>query len=268
MRHNSGVPEIENPVDGTRIAYDVVGDGPPLLLLHGSALSRAIWRGFGYTAALRDHYRLILVDLRGHGRSGKPHTVDGYSLDLVIGDLIAVLDELKISRTRVLGYSFGGFVAMGLAMAHPARVSGLIVGGASSRSRKGTFDKLYFPGAIDALENEGIEGFLDRWNEARSWPIDPATRTAFMANDPLAMAAYMRRADVESSLPDEKLAQITAPTLVFVGSEDTHRVDDAKHLAATIPDASSVVIAGHDHSTTIAATKEVLASVEPFLASL
>lgn len=262
------MPEIVNPTDGTRISYEVVGDGPPLLLLHGSALSRAIWRGFGYVRALRDQYRLILVDLRGHGRSDKPHSVDGYSLDLVVGDLLAVLDDAGVRRAHVLGYSFGGFVALGLAIGYPERVSGLIVGGASSRTRKGAFDRLYFPGAVDVLENEGIEAFLDQWNASRAWPLDAATRAAFASNDAAAMAAYMRRADVEAGLADDQIARISSPTLAFVGSEDVHRVEDTKHLAQTIAGASAVIIAGHDHSTTVAATPEVLAAVEPFLASL
>lgn len=79
--------DARNPVDGTRIAYQVVGTGTPLLMVHGTALSHSIWRGFGYVKALQDHYRMILVDMRGHGRSEKPHTSDSYAMDLVVGDL-------------------------------------------------------------------------------------------------------------------------------------------------------------------------------------
>ena len=70
--------ETVNPIDGTPIAFDERGEGPPLLLVHGSALSRSIWRGFGYLAALQDRYRVISIDLRGHGRSGKPHEPEAY----------------------------------------------------------------------------------------------------------------------------------------------------------------------------------------------
>ncbi|MDJ0108539.1 alpha/beta fold hydrolase, partial [Rhodococcus erythropolis] len=72
-------------MDGARIAYQIVGDGPPLLMVHGTALSRSIWRGFGYVKALQEQYRLILVDMRGHGRSDKPHDSDSYAMDLVVG---------------------------------------------------------------------------------------------------------------------------------------------------------------------------------------
>ena len=86
-----------NPVDGTRIAFSVIdsdaGAGSPsLLLAHGSALSSAIWRGFGYVRPLRERYRLILPDLRGHGRSDKPHVPDAYAMDLIVDDVLAVLD--------------------------------------------------------------------------------------------------------------------------------------------------------------------------------
>lgn len=152
--------DVRNPVDGARIAYQIVGDGPPLLMVHGTALSRSIWRGFGYVKALQEQYRLILVDMRGHGRSDKPHDSDSYAMDLVVGDLLEILDtESPFEPAHVLGYSFGGRSVMSLTVEHSERVRSLTVGGGSSRPMTGAFDALFFPGCIDALESGGIEGF-------------------------------------------------------------------------------------------------------------
>ncbi|NLE78285.1 MAG: alpha/beta fold hydrolase [Rhodococcus sp.] len=255
----------KNPVDGTAVAYETIGSGPPLVLLHGTALSRAIWRGFGYVRSLRDSHRLILVDLRGHGRSEKPHDPDAYAMDLVSGDVLAVLDRLGIPTASVLGYSFGGRVALSVAERAPDRVNALIVGGGSSRPQAGAFDRLFFPGCVGVLEDRGMDAFLAEWSAVREWPIDPGTRAAFKANDSVALAAYMRRCDVEPGVPPQSLRRLGVPTLLFVGSGDTERLRDTEELASAIPGAQLAVIDGFDHSTTIGATDEVLRVVEPFL---
>ncbi|MBH0121471.1 alpha/beta hydrolase [Rhodococcus sp. HM1] len=258
-----------NPVDGTAVAYAAVGpaDAPALLLAHGSALSSAIWRGFGYMAALRQRYRLLLPDLRGHGRSDKPTDPDCYAMDLVVGDLLAVLDDAGVERAHVMGYSFGARSVLSLAVAAEDRVRSLIVGGGSARPQAGAFDRLFFPGCVDVLERDGMEAFLDAWSAHRQWPVDAATRAAFRANDDRALAAYFRRSEQEPGIADEALTALRVPTLAFVGSEDLLRVPDTRALARTIPGARLAVLRGFDHATTIAASREVLSVVEPFLAA-
>jgi pimeloyl-ACP methyl ester carboxylesterase len=126
--------ETANPVDGTPIAFDVYGEGPPLLLVHGSALSRSIWRGFGYVAALQSQYRVIALDLRGHGRSGKPREPDAYRMPLVLGDILAVLDAVDAPAAHYFGYSFGARAGFSLADEHPERMLSLISAGGTYRA--------------------------------------------------------------------------------------------------------------------------------------
>lgn len=254
-----------NPVDGVGIAYRVIGDGPPLVLAHGTALSSAIWRAFGYVKALRDEFQLVLPDMRGHGRSDTPHDAASYAMDLVVGDILAVLDDLGHERAHYLGYSFGGRVGLSLAVTAPDRLRTLTVGGGSSRPQAGSFDKLFFPGCIDVLDHEGMTAFLDQWNAHRSWPLDPATRAAFDANDTRALVAYLRRSEEEPGVPDAALAALDVPTMLFVGSEDRPRFSDTQKLASLIPGSRLAVIPGFDHATTVAASPEVLAVVKPFL---
>lgn len=258
--------DVRNPVDGTRIAYQVVGTGTPLLMVHGTALSHSIWRGFGYAKALQAQYRLILVDMRGHGRSDKPHDSDSYAMDLVVADLLEILDtESPFEPAHVLGYSFGGRAVLSLAIEHSDRVRSLTVGGGSSRPMTGAFDALFFPGCVDALERTGMDGFLEGWGIRRGRPVDPQTAAAFRRNDALALAAYMRRSDVEPGIDDAVLRAMTTPTSMFVGSKDRERRPDTEYAASLIPDCSLTVIEGTDHASAVAASEAVLASLIPFL---
>lgn len=254
-----------NPSDGVRIGYQVVGSGPPLMLVHGSLLTHTIWRTFGYLKALRSSRRLILVDMRGHGRSDKPHEVDAYAMRTMVDDLLAVLDAVGVEKTDYWGYSFGARAGLTLAASTVGRVNSLIAGGGSHTSQKGSFDRLFFPGCADVLSQRGMDGFIDEWNEHRLFPVDAATRAVFAANDPDAIAAYFRASDVEPGLSDDDLRDIDVPSLFYVGSEDDARLSDGRAAASLIPDAEFHLIDGYDHSTTPAASAEILRVVTPFL---
>lgn len=255
-----------NPADGTRIRYRIVGDEnlPTALLVHGSALSSAIWRAFGYVDALRDRFRLVMPDLRGHGRSDAPHDEDAYAMDAIVGDLIAVLDAAAVERAHCVGYSFGARAVLSLAISAPERIASLALLGGSARPQRGVMDRMFFPGTVEVLERDGMDGFMDAWERRIGGRVDPTTRRAFTANDPLALAAYFRRSDHEPGIDDAELAKIDVPTLAVVGADDRARVDDTRAMARTVPGARLAVFRGVGHSDTVAAA---LSAVEPFLAA-
>jgi pimeloyl-ACP methyl ester carboxylesterase len=118
----------ESP-DGTlQATYDIDGppDGPPIVFVHGTRLSRSMWRAQMH--ALRDTYRVIAVDLPGHGRlADVPFTLAGAS------DQVArVIDAAAGGRAVVVGLSLGGYVAMDLAARRPEQVRGLVLSGATT----------------------------------------------------------------------------------------------------------------------------------------
>lgn len=114
---------------GTRIAYNIHGSGPPLVLLHGLHGSGAAnWTLPGITAALAAKHRVIVMDARGHGSSDKPEGEAAYGTAMV-GDVVALLDHLNISRAHLAGYSMGGMIAMKTAVMHPTRVQSLLLCG-------------------------------------------------------------------------------------------------------------------------------------------
>ena len=85
------------------IHYEVEGEGPPLVLVHGLAGTLGDWRGMGYAAALNSDYRLILIDVRGCGASAKLYDLADYRPELIAGDIVAVLDDLGIDKAHYMG---------------------------------------------------------------------------------------------------------------------------------------------------------------------
>lgn len=258
---------IPSPVDGIDLRYDVSGTGPALVLLHGSVLSRAIWRGLGYLEPLAAEHTVIRVDLRGHGRSGAPHEESAYAQDVFVADLLAVLDAEGIGRAALLGYSLGARVALSTALAHPGRVTRLVSLGGSASAQRGTVDAVFFPGVIDAVHEHGMEAFcagqgLGPEVEGRR---ARATRTAFLAADHRAVAALLSATDATPGVPDDVLAECTVPALWMAGTEDRPRVEESRRAARLMADAEFVPLPGRDHGATLFPPDEVLEHVLPFL---
>src|SRR4051794_2144986 len=105
--------EVPGPhATGLRLAYDVEGEGPAIILVHGFASSRATnWKGPGwYTTLTKAGRRVIALDVRGHGESDKPHEVAAYDEGELARDVVRLMDHLELERPDVMGYSMGGFI--------------------------------------------------------------------------------------------------------------------------------------------------------------
>lgn len=250
--------ETRNPRDGTTISYDVTGQGPAVVLLHGSALSRAIWRGLGYVKAL-DGFTVVRIDLRGHGRSGKPRESAAYAMDLLVADVLAVLDAERLAGAAVVGYSFGARVGFSLAATAPGRVGKLVTLGGTFRPQAGQVAKVFFDGYLDALRTGGMQAFVD------GQQLDPQTRAAFMANDAAALAAYFERTEAEPGLEEAALPGLDLPALLMAGTRDRERYLDSRRAAELMPDARFVALQGRTHGSTLFPAGEVLAEMLPFL---
>ncbi len=109
--------------DGVELYYEVHGNGEPLVLLGGIMMSAASWAQ--HVPVLSRHARLILLDMRDQGRSGRMR--GEYPLDVHVPDVLALLDELKVERTHLMGVSYGGQVAQRVALTHPERLRTLIL---------------------------------------------------------------------------------------------------------------------------------------------
>ena len=112
-------------VNGTGIEVDVVGDGRPVVLLHGFPDSGRLWRH--QVPALRDAgFKVVVPDLRGYGGSDRPEGVEAYSLLFLAGDVLGVLDHLGVERAHVVGHDWGAALAWTVASFAPDRVDHLV----------------------------------------------------------------------------------------------------------------------------------------------
>lgn len=250
-----------NPVDGTRISYDVAGEGPALVFLHGSALSRVVWRGLGYLKGLPG-YTHIRIDARGHGRSEKPHDPQAYRPELMVGDVLAVLDELGIRRAGVVGYSMGARTGWQLVTSHPERVAAFVAMGGTHRAQHGEISRIFFPGYLETLRAGDIQAFVEGFGPG----LDPNTRAAFSNNDALALGAFFELTESEDTgLPDLAVRGVRVPTLLIAGTADERRYADALDEARMLPKGRFVGLPGRGHAGTLASAGDVLAAVKPFL---
>ncbi|WP_051388713.1 alpha/beta fold hydrolase [Arthrobacter sp. 35W] len=255
-----------NPHDGVRLAFAAAGSGEPLLLVHGSALSKAIWRGFGYTKVLSERYRVITMDLRGHGRSDKPQEDSAYGMESLAADAVAVLDAVGAPRAHYMGYSVGARLGFALATRTPERLLSFTSLAGTYRIPHGSIGELFFPEYQAALAANGMEGFVDGWEARIGKPLDPMTRAAFLANDAGALAAYFRRTEASEPVAEAAVAAITVPTLLMAGTADERRLQDSRRAAELIAGARCLELPGRNHGNTLVPAAEVLAAVVPFLA--
>lgn len=114
---------------GQQIHYSVQGSGPLVVLQHGFLSDARSWKATGFLTALVDRYRVARIDSLGHGLSDKPADPAFYGQEQRAGDIVAVLDDLGASRAHLVGYSMGGWIAVGVAKHHPSRLASLTIGG-------------------------------------------------------------------------------------------------------------------------------------------
>ena len=244
--------------DGHHLHLEERGRGDALLLVHGFTGSVEAW-GDGILDVLARHYRVLAVDLLGHGRSSRPHDAERYRMEEVLLDLLEVLDAVGVEHARWVGYSMGGRVALAGAILHPGRVAGLVLESASP-GLEAASDREERRRADEALarrlEAEGIEPFVAGWMAlplfATQRRLPPETleaaRRRRLRNEPLALAASLRGlgTGVQPSFWD-RLHEIGAPTLLLTGAEDGKFTGLARRMSAEIPEAVHKVVprAGH-----------------------
>jgi len=244
-------------VDGLRWEVRIRGAGVPLLLLHGFTGRGSGW-GAHATALARD-FRLVVVDLPGHGRSGIPRDRDRASVERTADDVAGILRREGCLPAHVLGYSLGARVALRLAVAHPDALHRLVLESPSAgltteaerRARRAADEA-----RAARLERDGIEAFVDEWEREpvfASYAALPPARAARLRaerlrNRPAGLATSLRGAGQGGMEPlHDRLATIRTPTLVIAGALDPTGRARAEAVAAGIPGARLEIVscAGH-----------------------
>ena len=235
-----------------RIHYQIVGDGDPLILHHGSFASGSDWQESQYADTLKRDHQLIMIDARGHGASDKPYDPVAYDLPSRVSDVTAVLDALQIERAHFFGYSMGGWIGFGMAKYAPARIHSLILGGAHpfAESLQGFRDSL----------SSGMENFISILQQAYGSYMTPGVLARHKANDLQALLAMSQdRGDFSDVLP-----AMTMPVLLFVGEADP-RFPQVRRCAETIKAATFFSLPECGHVAALARHDLVLPHVKEFL---
>jgi pimeloyl-ACP methyl ester carboxylesterase len=220
--------------DGAELVYREMGEGRPLLLIHGYFSTATInWVRFGHAATLaaRGH-RVILPDLRGHGGSARPHDAAAYPPDVLTDDGFALLEHLGLVDYDLGGYSLGGrtVVRMLTRGAVPGRA---IVAGVGLEDIVHTAGQgAHFRRILTHL------GTFERGS--KEWEAEAFLKTS--GGDPLALLQVL---GTFVDTPSEALARITVPTLVLTGAEDDRSTEA---LAAALPKGHYCVVPGNHMS--------------------
>ncbi len=246
--------------DGVDIYYEVHGSGPPLLLTHGYSSTAEMWRG--QIAALSKQHKLILWDMRGHGRSDYPDDPSAYSETAVVADMAALLDKVGAESAIVGGLSLGGYMSLAFYRAHPQRVRALLIidtgpGFKKDEAREAWNKRAHETG--DRFEREGLAMLKSASRERSDVSHRDASGLARAARGMLTQ----HDARVIESLPDIKV-----PSLVVVGADDAPFLAASDYMAAKIPGAAKVVIPAAGHAVNIDQPQAFIDAVLPFLGGL
>lgn len=233
-----------------RLHYTDEGSGEPVVLLHGFAVNADLnWRLPGLTAALSDEFRVIAMDLRGHGLSDKPHEAEHYGMAMA-NDVVALLDHLEIERVHLVGYSLGGLIALKLATTHPDRLITVSPLGAGWEDPDDSQFLAAMDGIADALESgQGVPPLSASLGGEREKPSVLHTLwvklvTGYL-NDGRALAAMVRGIN-GLTLDEGELTRIPTPVCSIVGDQDSMKLGvDA--MVGKVPDHTVVFVEGADH---------------------
>jgi len=239
--------------DGTRIAYDVSGTGPALVLLHGGGQTRRVWHDAGYVDRLRDQFRVIAIDIRGNGESEKPVTVEHYAIARHCDDVLAVADAAHASGFSLWGYSYGGNI-------------GRYLPSGSDRVSRAAIIGVGFGAAAPGAFRDYIEGLRAKWAPVirahRAGTLDLGALTEPQrllwekGQVPLTVAQLSAILDWSPVEP----ADLRCPTLWLVGSANDSAMASVKKYADRLESTKVVlqIVSGLTHADEIAKIDDVL----------
>ena len=207
--------------DGTRIAYEVAGTGPVVLLLHGGGQTRHVWREAGYISRMASDFTVVAIDLRGNGDSDRPADASAYRIDRLVEDILAVADAVAAPRFALWGFSYGANIGRYVA-ARTERVSAMVYIG------------IPFGPAADARFRKAIDDMRAKWTpiiaahsagrlDTTSLP-EPDRRAWERGNMPVTIAWLTALLDYPAVEP----SAMRCPTLWLVGTENAGAMASVK----------------------------------------
>ncbi len=216
-------------INGISIHYAISGHGSPVIFLHGGLANIDYWGN--QVPAVAAHHTVILMDSRGHGRSTRD--VRPYGYDLMADDVIALMDNLKIPKADIVGWSDGGILGLDLAMRYKDRIGKVFAFAANTVTS----------GVKDGVEkNPTFAAYIERaGREYRTLSATPDDYNAFVEQ-------ISRMWAEQPNWSDAQLKDIDTPVLVVDGDHDEAiKREHTEYIAATIPHAGLLILPNVSH---------------------
>jgi pimeloyl-ACP methyl ester carboxylesterase len=210
------------PVNGIKIWYASFGRGEPVLLIHGGLANSNYW---GHQVrALQRHYRVVVMDSRGHGRSSRNEQPYGY--DLMASDVLALMDHLGIKKAAIVGWSDGAIIGLDIAMHHPERVSRLFAFAANSDPS----------GVADIAKSDVFNAYIERAGEEyKRLSPTPTEYKGFVEQ-------ITKMWETQPNWTEADLAAIKVPTwIVDADHDEAIKRENTEFMAAHIPGAGLLI---------------------------
>jgi pimeloyl-ACP methyl ester carboxylesterase len=232
--------------DGTKIAYEVTGSGPAILLLHGAGQNRSEWTRTDYVKRLAPNFTVITVDLRGNGESDKPTKAEAYALDRYMEDLLGVADAANAQRFHVWGFAYGAIIGRSLAAK-------------SDRVRSLAYIAFPIGAPTTGIYKEALSGFIARWQ-----PLIADQEAGKLDRSKLSPGDYeaLTKGGIKLAVawqtallqyPAMEPAEFKVPTLWMVATGDTDAMASVKSYEGKLAGTKVTLatIDGPSHSETL-----------------
>jgi pimeloyl-ACP methyl ester carboxylesterase len=236
-------------VNGIKLWYAVYGQGEPLVLLHGGLGNSSYWGN--QVPVFAQHYKVIVIDSRGHGRSTRDDKP--YTYGLMASDVLALLDQLKIEKASLVGWSDGGIIGLDIAIHHPERLNRLFAFGANSDPS----------GLREGLDtNATFNRFIEEAGQAYAQlSTTPKDYDGFLA-------AISKMWATEPNYTAAQLNGIKVPTAIADGEHDEAiKREHTQWLAQQIPGAKLLILPDVSHFAMLQNPTAFDAAVLAFLAA-
>jgi pimeloyl-ACP methyl ester carboxylesterase len=245
--------------DGTKIAYDMAGTGPFLIALHGGGYSARSWADRGFVDKLKERFTMITPDQRGIADSDKPTTLEGYALDKMLDDVLAVADAAGAKRFHLWGFGHGATIGRYLAAQSDRVISAVLV-------------SADFGPPLSGVVKDAITGMRAKWlplvqqQTAGTLDLDklsPSDRTAWDNGVPI--SAMMLGAMLD--YPPLEPSEIKVPTLWLIGAADTSAMENVKAYEGKLKGTQVTLktISGATYTDTFGKSELTLNEAIPFL---
>lgn len=258
------------------LSVEDAGNGNPIVLIHGLACGKRMW--FHQIRALKERFRVIAYDQRGHGLSDAPSDPRSYSPAHLAGDLVGVLDALEIERAAIVGFSLGGGPALAFAAAAPERVSRLVladIGAGADNMWRSQWLSRRWTNLIDRGATDDLVCDMLRSEFFKRFAAQSIRSRNYMASLIRATPAIGLRNILSEVLAKRKslfrmttvLKSLKVPTLILLGQHDNVCRAPARLLLDTIPNVSLQWIPDAGHMAPLENAPIFTSEVQKFLGS-